>query len=304
MKNEYDYLNGAELDLSGYEPAELTKEERIIMKKEVLNKTKKRSRAKRVIAVAAAVAVVFGVTQLAFAGGIVERIVKTISTGHNTIIETDNSGVMFALPEELSGRVFDKDGKPVTELEGGLNESDIELYDENGVKYDEQRWIDLMYETGVIDKDKMRVSVSAASEGKLIPDENENNKVYTTLDELKRFKSGLNFDLLEPEYLPEGYSFLYAAGFANDGVVSGDYAVIGYSNGTDVFTVHERIINDKTKYTTSYDAPVSECEIHGCAAAVTNSSAEWEQGGVSVAVLSGNSGVIGDELLKVAESVK
>ena len=48
MKNEYDYLNGAELDLSGYEPAELTKEEKIMMKKEVLNKTKNRSRAKRV----------------------------------------------------------------------------------------------------------------------------------------------------------------------------------------------------------------------------------------------------------------
>lgn len=304
MKNEYDYLNGAELDLSGYEPAELTKEERMIMKKEVLNKTKKRSRAKRVIAAIAVVAAVFGVTQLAFAGGFVERIVKTISTGHNTIIETDDSGVMFTLPEALSGRVFDKDGNPVTELEGGLDESDINLYDENGVKYDAQRWIDLMCETGVIDKDKMRVSVSAASKGKPVPGENENIKVYTTLDDFERFKSGLNFDLLEPEYLPEGYSFLYAEGFANGGVVSGDYAVVGYSNGADVFTVHERIINDKTKYTTSYDAPVSECEIHGCAAAVTDSSAEWEEGGVSVAVLSGNSGVTGDELLKVAESVK
>ncbi len=304
MKNEYDYLNGTELDLSGYEPAELTEEERIIMKKEVLNKTKKRSRVKKVIAVAAAVAVVAGLTQLAFAGGFVERIVKTISTGHNVIIETDSSGVMFTLPEALSGRVFDKDGKPVTELEGGLDENDIELYDENGVKYDAQRWIDLMYETGVVDKDEVRVSVSAASKGGLIPDENENIKVCTTLDEFEKFKSGLNFELLEPEYLPEGYSFLYVEGFAKDGVLSGDYAVVGYSNGTDVFTVHERIINDKTKYTTSYDAPVSECEIHGCAAAVTDSSAEWEEGGVSVAVLSGNSAVTGDELLKVAESVK
>ena len=51
MKNEFDYLNEAAVDLDEYEPAELTKEERLIMKEKVLEKSKKRPLVKRYISV-------------------------------------------------------------------------------------------------------------------------------------------------------------------------------------------------------------------------------------------------------------
>ncbi len=306
MKNEFDYLNDAAVDLDEYEPAELTEEERLIMKEKILEKSKKRPHAKRYIAIAAAVALAAAISVPAFAGnGFVEKIVKYVSLGHNVIIETDDSGAVFTLPEALNGRVFDKDGNRVTEIEGGLDAEDIELYDENGVKYDAERWIELMYETGVVDKGKADVSAGSVYSGKLIPDEGEGVKVYTTAEEFNAFKEKLNFKLLEPEYLPEGYSFLYAEGFADgDGNISGDYAVIGYSNGKNVFTIHERIITDETKFTASFDEPVTETKIHGCTAAVSEHSADWEENGISVSILSGNSSVTGGELVKVAESVK
>ena len=306
MKNEFDYLNDAAVDLDEYEPAELTKEERLIMKEKVLEKSKKRPLVKRYIAVAAAAALAVAIAVPAFANnGFVERIVKYVSLGHNVIIETDDSGTVFTLPEALNGRVFDKDGNRVTEIKGGLDAENIELYDENGVKYDAERWIDLMCETGVVDKGEVKVSTGSAYSGRLIPDEGKGVKVYTTAEEFEAFKDKLNFRLLEPEYLPEGYSFLYAEGFADgNGNISGDYAVIGYSNGENVFTIHERIINDETKFTASFDEPVTETKIHGCAAAVSEHSADWEENGISVSVLSGNSSVTGGELVKVAESVK
>ncbi len=306
MKNEFDYLNDAAIDLDEYEPAELSKEERLIMKEKVLEKSKKKPSAKRYIAVAAAVALAVVIAVPAFANnGFVEKIVKYISLGHNIIIETDDSGAVFTLPEALNGRVFDKDGNRVTEIEGGLDAENIELYDENGVKYDAERWIDLMRETGMVDDREVKVSTGSAYSGRLIPDEDKGVKVYTTADEFNAFKNKLNFKLLEPEYIPEGYSFLYAEGFSDgDGNVSGDYAVIGYSNGKNVFTIHERIINDETKFTASFDEPVTETNIHGCTAAISEHSADWEENGISVSVLSGNSSVTGGELIKVAESVK
>ena len=306
MKNEFDYLNEAAVDLDEYEPAELTKEERLIMKEKVLEKSKKRPLAKRYIAVAAAAALAVAIAVPTFANnGFVEKIVKYVSLGHNIIIETDDSGAVFTLPEALNGRVFDKDGNRVTEIEGGLDAENIELYDENGVKYDAERWIELMCETGTVDNREVKVSTGSAYSGRLIPNEDKGVKVYTTAEEFEAFKDMLNFKPLEPEYLPEGYSFLYAEGFSDgDGNVSGDYAVIGYSNGENVFTIHERIINDETKFTASFDETVTETNIHGCAAAVSEHSADWEENGISVSILSGNSSVTGGELIKVAESVK
>ncbi len=304
MKNEFDYLNDAAVDLSEYSAAELTEKERLTMKKEVLNRTKKKSRAKKYIAVAAAAALVAAMTQFAFAQGFVEKIVKIVSTGYNTVIETDDSDAVFTLPESIKGRVFDRNGDPITEITGGSDENEFEIYDENGVKYDPERWIELLREAGVIGADA-DVSVSSAYSGKLVPNSDDGIRVFTTPEEFEDFKSGLNFKLFEPEYLPSGYAFLYAEGFTDDdGRLSGDYAVVGYSNGSEVFTVHERVINENTKYTTSYDSPVTETDIHGCTAVKTDYSIMWEENGVSVDILSGNSSVTGDELLKIAESMK
>lgn len=300
MKNEFDYLNDVSVDLSGYEAAELTETECEIMKKEVLKKTKKKSKAGRYVAVAAAVALVAAMTQIAFAQGLVDKIVKTVSTGYNTVFQMDDSDGAFELPEALKNKIFDADGNPLNSIKGGGIDRG-EYYNADGKRLGADDYVDLLAESGLINLEEVEIHV-AKSDDKLIPDSDESIKVFTSQEELQE---QLNFKLITPEYLPEGFEFLYCEGFSkSNGELSGDYAVLAYSDGEKKFTIHERVINDETKFETGTSEEVREGEINGCKAAITDSGIIWEQNGVSVDIVSGDSGVLGKELLKVAESTK
>ncbi len=289
MKNEYDYLNDVKMDFEVYENE---------MKKEN-TEMKKGKMSVRKIAVIAACAAAVAITGTAFASGYVTKIVKSINTGHNMMIQTDDTGMEWEIPEKLSGKFYDKDGNELNSITYGMTYGD--LYDKDGKQYDEASLAQMFIDSGYADSMDIRVDVSKDN-GTKIPYDDERIKVYTSLDE---FGADLSFDLKVPEYVPDGYSFLYGNGFRDDdGAMSGNYATLTYSNGKETFSIHERVINDETAYETSTNENVTEMLINGCTAAVSDHEIMWEQNGVSITVISGSSNVTGDELLKVAESIK
>ena len=301
MKNEYDYLNDVRTDFSKYEAMELTDKERREMKKE-FKKNKARFSWRKCAALAACAAAIAIAAQTGFAQNMMARIINVVQTGHNDVVQTDYSEAEETLTQTLKGSIFDKDGNEVTSLDGITSYTD--LYDARGVQYDEKSIIKLFKDKGLVNDDVdaiIRVSGTTKEKG-VIPESGDGEEVFTSIEELG---SKLNFALKTPEYMPEGWKFLYGYGFTNeDGVMSGNYAVLVYYDGKNEFTIHERIINDETRYTMSTDETVTESTINGCTAAISAHNIMWEQDGVSVDLSSGESGITGDELIKVAESVK
>jgi len=68
--------------------------------------------------------------------------------------------------------------------------------------------------------------------------------------------------------------------------------------------VLERILNSDTAYTLATDGPIEEVNVNGCKAVLQdNRTLSWETGNISVTI-AGREALAGNELFKVAESVK
>ena len=300
MKNEYDYLNDVRTDFSKYETMELTDKERREMKNE-FKKRKAHFSWRKCSALAACAAAIAIAAQTGFAQNMMERIINVVQTGHNDVVQTDYSEAEETLTQTLKGCIFDKDGNEITSLDGITSYTD--LYDASGVRYDEKSIIKLFKDKGLVNDDvDAIIRVGTPKEKGVIPESGNGEEIFTSIEELG---SRLNFTLKTPEYMPEGWDFLYCYGFTgDDGVMSGNYAVLVYYDGNEEFYIHERVINDDTRYTASTDETVTEGTVNGCTAAISEHDVMWEQDGVSVDLVSGESDITGDVLLKVANSVK
>ena len=300
MKNEYDYLNDVRTDFSKYETMELTDKERREMKNE-FKKRKAHFSWRKCSALAACAAAIAIAAQTGFAQNMMERIINVVQTGHNDVVQTDYSEAEETLTQTLKGCIFDKDGNEITSLDGITSYTD--LYDASGVRYDEKSIIKLFKDKGLVNDDvDAIIRVGTPKEKGVIPESGNGEEIFTSIEELG---SRLNFTLKTPEYMPEGWDFLYCYGFTgDDGVMSGNYAVLVYYDGNEEFYIHERVINDDTRYTASTDETVTEGTVNGCTAAISEHDVMWEQDGVSVDLVSGESDITGGMLLKVANSVR
>lgn len=294
MKNEFDYLNDVRVDFSKYEIIDLTEQERINMKKELKEKTHRKISWKKCAVIAACVASLAIVSQTAFAQNLVSGIIKSISTGHNTFVQTENTEQeqpkTFPIPKQLEGQIYDKDGNMLTEMSSDISK----IYDKDG---NEVKIAAKMSEGDA----EPEISLTRVMGPDEIPESDEDCIIYTSLDDVKDI---LNFSPKVPEYLPEGYNLLYVKAFrkeSNSDNISGDYLMLSYSNGTKKFSISERIINDNTRFTT--DGDYTEGEINGHTAAIANYEIHWEADGISVSLL-GSDAVAGDELINVAQSIK
>ncbi len=286
MKNEYDYLNDVKMDFSLYEEEHISEEEVINMKKLIANSKKTKTKRYFIAVCAAALTI----TCTAFAGEeYIDRIVKTISTGHNFFYQMDINA-SHELPDGLKGKVFDKNGNPLNKI----RESDLNnMYDSNGNIIDNVE-LAKMYEEFLGGKAEISETYNA----------DEAEKSYYTIDEIQ---NSIDFDIKLPEYIPEGYSFLRAYQFKDeDGSVSGLYANIEYKNDEDnkIF-IHERLINDETAFESSTDGTIEEIEINGRKAVIQDDdNIDWEtEDNVSVGI-STKGNITKEEMIKMAESVK
>ncbi len=283
MKNEYDYLNDVKMDFSMYDEEVLTEEEVYKMSKlKRNNKSIKKS-----IAVLGTAAVLAVATGVAASEGYIDKILKTISIGHSTIMQMDPNAP-HSLPKELTGKLFDKDGNKLT----AISEDDLSnIYDKDGNLLSQEQLTKLFNEAL---GDKVSLTEKKA------PDEAS----WNTVDEAQDIAK---FDIKCPQYLPEGFSLERAYTYKDsDGSISGYYMTLEYRDQEGkTFSVYERLLNDETAFEMSTDSNIEEMTINGRKTVIIDDkSANFEtEDNVSV-MIAAKGNVSKDELIKIAESIK
>lgn len=289
MKREYEVLNDVEMDFSKYEETSLSEMERVRMKRN-LKENSKRYRIRTTMTKAAACAAVLLVfSQTTFAQNVLEQI---ISIGHSSVVVEDGTpgkgeNDAYPIPEELVGQIFDKDGKVLTQVSADTTE----IYDKDGDA--------VMICSGVQDGTEIYSIEKVDDIGNAL-EEDDSTQRFDTEEELAQI---LNFELKVPKTLPDGYTLTEAYGFTDEnGEVSPDYAVLVYGNGEKQFSIHERRDSEETKFTTGMtDAQVMDFD--GVDAVYTDTEFECSWDGVIVSIM-GQKAISGEALLDVARAMK
>lgn len=272
-------------------------------KEEVFNKTvkninkykgegivKKSNKTKDIVTKVASFALVcvlgVSVMQTSFAQGVVDKIVRTVTLGHITILQSEPSDVKsVSIPDELKGKIFDKDGNPLELLSTDYAE---EIYTADG---EEIAYIDSNGDIITVTEDeKIREEQTL-----VVKDPNELNN-YTC------------FDVKLPSYLPEGYKFDKAEFFkeSKDDIVENAKCIGLYfanENTGQFMYMQQRFAEEDAGYATGA-AKVEELKINGVDAVLyDDSNLDWEYDGV-IYMLVGRGEIVKDELVKIAESIK
>lgn len=229
------------------------------------------------------------VSQTTFAQETVEKILKTLSLGHVTMIEYDgNEPEEAALPESLKGNVFDKNKTPLEIITKDLFVEGI--YTKDGEK--------------IAKIDPKKGTIVTEKQMKEDEEKEKKNTLYvtdsSTLNQYTCFKVKL------PTYLPKGYIFKNAE-FTKDesgNVKDSKYASINFENkatGKEIY-IQERFACDETK-TVSNAEDIQKININGAEAILSNGrNIDWEADGTIYYL--GGKNIGKDEAIKVAESIK
>ncbi|WP_097025468.1 DUF4367 domain-containing protein [Clostridium peptidivorans] len=248
------------------------------------NVMKKSNKFKKAGIVAASFVIVCGVfSQTSFAKDLAERVINKISLGHITAIQTEPSEEKeVKVPDNLKGKIFDKNKKPLT----------------------------------VVTRDTGKIYTAAGEEiescvdGKIITvaeaKKMDENKLYVVKD-----ASSLNkytcFNVKLPSYLPKDYKFDRAEFYKGEkGDISKKYIDLFFTNeetGKFIY-MQQRFADEETKYETGTDGKIEKVKVNGVDAVISDDRyIDWEANGVLYS-LSGRGEFTKDELIKIAESIK
>lgn len=258
-----------------------------VLNKALKNRRKKSSRMKHPATVAASFALVgvisISLMQTTFAQNLVEKVIEKISLGHITAIQTEPSKTEEKpISDELKGKIFDEDGKP---LEVMTKENFRNTYTAEGEKIHSIRNGEI---TTVTQKEKM--------------DQEQKLKVI----EPKKLNDYACFNVILPSYLPEGYKFDRAEFYKDEGgVVSSKYIDIYFTNEETgkIIYMQQRFADEETAFEMSADK-IEEVKINGVDAIICDDrSLDWEVNSV-LYMVNGRGEVSKSELVKIAESIK
>jgi hypothetical protein len=227
------------------------------------------------------------VSQTTFAQEAVNKIIKSISLGHVTMIQEENNDPEeVPVPDPMKGKIFDKNGKSIEKFTKDTKRD--EIYDKDGKQVTE-----LTMNDGSV------VKIKSKDEDRRLE-----NILYVTdsskLNEYTCFKVKL------PTYLPEGYTFKNAEFTKNESgnVKDSKYASINFENkatGKEIY-LQERFACEETK-TVGDAGHIEKININGVDAILSDGkNIDWEADGTIYFLVGKNIGK--DEAIKVAESIK
>ncbi|MCT4592831.1 MAG: DUF4367 domain-containing protein [Anaeromicrobium sp.] len=249
------------------------------------NNMKKSNKIRSMRIIAASLAACIITMSSSFGQDLVERIIKTISLDHITVIQTESPKIeTWPIPEELKGNVFDENGKKVEEFSRKYN----------GKYY-------------TVDGEE----IADFSNGKIIT-VSEEEKIEEENTLIVKDSKGLNkytcFNVILPSYLPEGYKFNRAEFYKDEkGVVSNTKYINLYfiheKTGKEIF-MQQRSADEETAYGMSVDGEIEKVKINDVEAILINDrSIDWEANNVIYGI-SGGGEITKDELIKIAESIQ
>lgn len=229
------------------------------------------------------------VSQTTFAQEAVEKILKTLSLGHVTMIEYDeNEPEEAILPESVKGNVFDKNKNALEKITKDI------------------------FAEGIYTKDGEKIAKINPQKGTIVTEkqmeedekkERDNTLYVTDSSKLNEYTC---FEVKLPTYLPDGYTFKNAD-FTKDevgNVKDSKYASLHFENkttGKEIY-IQERFACDETK--TYEDAEnIEKISINGVDGILSNGrNIDWEADNTIYYV--GGKNIGKDEAIKIAESIK
>ncbi|MBU3199584.1 DUF4367 domain-containing protein [Clostridium estertheticum] len=254
-----------------------------IMKKS--NKFKKAA-----IAVAAICIVSVSIMQTSFAQDIAEKVIKTISLGHISVIQTEPSKIKeMRLTDEYKGKVFDKQGKQVQVV---TQDNHNELFTAKGEKIAHMQ-------AGKI--------ITVAEQEKM---DKEREKGVVEVKDSSKLNDYTCFNVKLPTFLPEGYKFDRAEFYKEKNekkVENSKYIGLYFTNektGKSIY-MQQRFPDETTKSIASTDGTIEKTKINGVNAVISDDrNIDWETKDAIYFLSAGKGGIIKSELIKVAESIK
>ena len=251
------------------------------------NIMKSSRKSKRLTTIAASITLVcvvsVSLTQTSFGQDIMGKVIKKISLGHiGAVQEEASKQESFAVPSELKGKIFDKDGNEIKEFSKKYKGK---FYTSNGEEIED---ISGGVITTVAEYEKER---------------KETTLVVKNSDELNKYTC---FNVILPSYLPEGYEFDRAEFYKNeDGVVKGTkYIDLYFKNGIKEIFMQQRFADKSTGYVDGTDGKIEKIKVNDVdAILMDNRNIDWEYNGVIYGI-SGRGEVTKSELIKIAESIK
>ncbi|WP_053954976.1 DUF4367 domain-containing protein [Inediibacterium massiliense] len=236
-----------------------------------------------------AVVCIMGVSimQSSFAQDLVEKIVQKVSLGHITVTQTESSQTdTLPMPDDLKGKIFDKDGKEIKELNKEKNQK---YYTADGEEI-------VGIGNGEI--------ITASQQEKMNQEDESYNLVIKDPNEFNKYTC---FNVLLPTYLPKGYELDKGEFYKDEkGNVSKKYIDLYFTNKKTgkYISMQQRFADEETAYETGTDGKIEKVKMNGVDAVISDDRyIDWEMNNVLYR-LSGRGEITKDELIKIAESMK
>ena len=249
-------------------------------KQEVYVKMKKKQRKQyKKPAIAAACALLIATLPFtSFGGGIVNTVRQAVSPSGRIVVNEDEPAVAIPFPEELKGKVFDKEGNEITDLEVLKNAEHVYSKDGReivGSNYDEAT------RTG-------EVTFQYADEVK------KDTGDKAPVEEIAK---KLSFN---PLVFSDKYNYVESEVFAESGKPS-DYVAFTYEKDGKTIHLHERISSPETAYETGGEGKIYEVNVDGVKVIIQGHEADFERDGLLLSVSAG--GADKDELIAMVKDL-
>lgn len=224
-------------------------------------KNKQRKQYKKPAIAAACALLIATLPFTSFGGGIVNTVRQAVSPSGRIVVNEEEPAVAIPFPEELKGKVFDKEGNEITDLEVLKNAEHVYSKDGReivGSNYDEAT------RTG-------EVTFEYADEVK----KDTGDKAPVDVIAKK-----LNFN---PLVFSEKYNYVESEIFADPGTLS-DYVAFTYEKDGKTIYLNERISSPETAYETGGEGKIYEVNVDGVKVIIQGRDADFERDGLLVSI--------------------
>ena len=223
-------------------------------------KNKQRKQYKKPAIAAACALLIATLPFTSFGGGIVNTVRQAVSPSGRIVINEDEPAVAIPFPEELKGKVFDKEGNEITDVEVLKKAEHVYSKDGReivGSNYDEAT------RTG-------EVTFEYADEAKSTGDKAP----------VKEIAKKLSFN---PLVFSDKYNYVESEIFADPGTLS-DYVSFTYEKDGKTIHLHERISSPETAYETGGEGKIYEVNVNGVKVIIQGRDADFERDGLLVSI--------------------
>ena len=241
-------------------------------------KNKQRKQYKKPAIAAACALLIATLPFTSFGGGIVNTVKQAVSPSGRIVVNEDEPAVAIPFPEELKGKVFDKEGNEITDLE--VLKKAEHVYSKDGREIVGSNYDDAT-RTG-------EVTFEYADEVK---------KDTGDKAPVKEIAKKLSFN---PLVFSDKYNYVESEIFAEPGTLS-DYVSFTYEKDDKTIHLHERISSPETAYETGGEGKIYEVNVNGVKVIIQGREANFERDGLLVSVSAG--GADKDDLIAMVKDL-